>query len=92
MLRNFLLHGLGVSQYNRESLRAPDRLYELVALAKRTGADVACLQGTLFDGVGEWTNHGYHFCRMIAVSIKFPRTQIRCVHHWMLGRIIGLRL
>ena len=25
---------------------------------------------------------------MIAVSTKFPRTQIRCVHHW----IIGLRL
>ena len=29
---------------------------------------------------------------MIAVSTKFPRTQIRCVHHWMPGRIIGLRL
>ena len=29
---------------------------------------------------------------MIAVSTKFPRTQIRCVHHWMLGRIIGFRL
>ena len=28
---------------------------------------------------------------MIAVSTKFPRTQIRCVQ-WMLGRIIGLRL
>ena len=28
---------------------------------------------------------------MMAVSTKFPRTQIRCVHHWMPGRIIGLR-
>ena len=26
-----------------------------MALAKRTGADVACLQGTLFDGVGDQT-------------------------------------
>ena len=54
-------HGLGVFQYSCESLRAPDRLYELMSLAKRTGADVACLEGTLFDGVGEWTKHGYHF-------------------------------
>ena len=86
-------HGLGVFQYNCESLRAPDRLYELMALAKRTGADAACLQGTLFD-----TKHGYHFFSlnrsgprqkegwMIAVSTKFPRTQVRCVHHWMSGR------
>ena len=97
-------HGLGVFQYNRESLRASDRLYELMALAKRSGAEVACLQGTLFDGVGEWTKVGYHFFSlnrsgprrkdgcMIAVSTKFPRTQIKCVHHWMPGRIIGLRL
>ena len=74
-----------------------------MALAKRTGAEVACLQGTLFDGIGEWTKNGYHFFSlnrsgprqkdgfMIAVSTKFPRTQIRCVQ-WMLGRIIGLRL
>ena len=39
-------HGLGVFQYHCESLRAPDRLYELMALAKRTGADVPCLQGS----------------------------------------------
>ena len=32
-----------------------------MALAKRNGADVACLPGTLFDGIGEWTKHGYHF-------------------------------
>ena len=97
-------HGLGVFQYNCESLRAPDRLYELMAMAKHTGADVACLQGTLFDGFGEWTKHGYHFFslnrsgprqedgRMTAVSTKFPRTQIRCVHHWMPGWSIDLRL
>ena len=71
-------------------------------MAKRTGAEVACQQGTLL--VGEWTKHGYHFFSlhrsgprhkdgcMIAVSTKFPRTQFRCVHHWMPGRIIGLRL
>ena len=41
-------HCLGVFQYNCESLRAPDRLYELTAFAKRKGADVACLQGSLF--------------------------------------------
>ena len=69
-------------------LRAPDRLCEVMALAKRTGADVACLQGTLFDGVGEWTKHGYQFFSlnqkdgcMVAVRTKFLRTQIRCVHH-----------
>ena len=28
---------------------------------------------------------------MIAISTKFARTQIRCVHHWMPG-ILGLRL
>ena len=28
-------HGVGVFQYNCESLRAPDRLHELMALAKR---------------------------------------------------------
>ena len=88
-------HGLGVFQYNCESLQAPDRLCELTALAKGAGADVACLQGTLFDGVGEWTKHGYHFFSlnhsgprqkdgcMIAVNTTIPRTQIRCVHHWM---------
>ena len=54
-------HGLGVFQYNCESLRAPDRLHELVALPKRKGAAIACLQGTLFDGVSEWVNHGYRF-------------------------------
>ena len=43
-------HDLGVFQYNCESLRAPDRLYELLALAKRKGATIACLQGTLIDG------------------------------------------
>ena len=53
-------HGLGVFHYNCESLRAPDRLCEL-ALSKRAGADVACLHSALFDGVGEWTKHGYHF-------------------------------
>ena len=31
-------HGLCVFQYNCESLRAPDRLCELMTLAKRTGA------------------------------------------------------
>ena len=46
-------HGLGVLQYNCESLLAPDRLYELMALAKRKGAAIACLQGTLFVGVSE---------------------------------------
>ena len=58
----------------------------------------------LFDGVGEWTKHWYHFFSLnrsgprqkdgctIAVSTKFPHTQIRCVHHWMPGRIISLRL
>ena len=29
---------------------------------------------------------------MIAVSTKFPRSQIRCVHHWMSGRLVGLWL
>ena len=49
MLRNFLLN--------------PDDITEedMALLAKRTGADVACLQGTLFDGVGEWTKHENHF-------------------------------
>ena len=73
-------------------------------MAKRTGADVACLQGAFFDGISEWTTNGYHFFLLnrsgprqkdgctIAVSTKFPRTQIRCVHHWMPVRIIGLRL
>ena len=28
----------------------------------------------------------------MAISTKFARAQIRCVHHWMLGRILGLRL
>ena len=51
-------HGLGVFQYSCESLRAPDRLYELMALAKRAGADVACLQGTLFDGLVSGPNTG----------------------------------
>ena len=57
-----------------------------------------------FDRIGEWTKHGYHFFSlnrsgprqkdgcMIAVSTHFPRTQIRCVHHWMPGRIVDLRL
>ena len=76
-----------------------------MALAKCTGADVACLQGTLFDGVGEWTKHGYHFFSlnrsgprqkdgcMIAVSTTFPShaDQMR-TPHLMLGRIVGLRL
>ena len=35
-------HGLGVFQYNCESLREPNRLYELMALAKRKGATIAC--------------------------------------------------
>ena len=67
-----------------------------MALAKRKGAGIACLQGTLFDG-----NHGYFFFSlnrsaprqkdgfMIAISTNFARTQIRCVHHWMPGRILG---
>ena len=91
-------------QYNCESLRAPDRLHELMALVKRNGEDVACLRSTLFDAIGEWTKHGYHYFSlnrsgprhkdgcMIAVSTKIPRTQISCVHHWMPGVIIGLRL
>ena len=32
-------HGLGVVQYSCESLRVPHRLFELMALAKRNGAD-----------------------------------------------------
>ena len=28
----------------------------------------------------------------IAISTKFARTHIRCVHHWMPGRILGLPL
>ena len=28
----------------------------------------------------------------IAISTKFARTQIKCVHHWMPGRNLGLRL
>ena len=75
-----------------------------MALATRSDADVACLQGTLFDGIGEWTKHGYPFFSLnrsgsnqkdgciVAVSTKFPCTQFRCVLHWMPGRIIGLRL
>ena len=35
-------HGLVVFQYNCESLRAPDRLYELMALAKRNRAEAPC--------------------------------------------------
>ena len=67
MLRNFLLKPdviaeedmvLVCFQYNCESLRAPDRL---TASAKRSGEDVVCLQGTLFDGFGDRTKHGYHF-------------------------------
>ena len=98
-------HGLGcVFQYNCESLRAPDRLHDLMALAKRTRVEVAGLQGTLFDGVAKYTKNGYPFFSltrsrprqkdgcMIAVSTKFRRTQIRCVHRWMPGRIVGLLL
>ena len=69
-------HGLGVFQYNCESLQAPDRLCELMALAKRTGADVACLQSTLFDGIGEWTKRGHHF---FSVNRSGPR-QKRWMH------------
>ena len=47
---------------------------------------LSCLQGTLFDGVSEWVNHGYRFFTqpqwtaskdgcMIAISTKFVRTQ-----------------
>ena len=58
----------------------------------------------VFFGVGEWTKHGYHFFSlnrsgprqkdgcMIAASTKFPRAQIRCVHHPMPGQMVGLRL
>ena len=38
----------------------------------------------------QWTASKYG-C-MIAVSTKFPRTQIRCVHHWMPGWKTGLWL
>ena len=87
-----------------ESVREPDRLYELMALAKRKGATIVCLQGTLFDGVSESATHGYHFLSLnrsgprqkdgctIAISTKFARTHIRCVHHWMPGWILGLLL
>ena len=61
-----------------------------MALAERKGATIACLQGTLFDGVSEWVNHGYRFFSlnrsgprqkdgcMTAISTTFARTQIRC--------------
>ena len=62
-------HGLGVFQYNCESLRAPDRLFELMALAKRTGSDVACLQGTLFDGMVSGPNTGTISLHSTAVEI-----------------------
>ena len=62
MLRNFLLNPDDITQEDMVLLCSStianhcDRLHELMALAMRAGADVACLQGTLFDGVGEWTN------------------------------------
>ena len=72
-------HRPGVFQYNCESLRAPDRLYELMAMAKHTGADVACLQGTLFDGFGEWTKHGYHFFSLRSTAVDRAWTEYS--HH-----------
>ena len=63
----------------------------------RTGADVRCSMGlvggpnTGFFSLNRSGPSQKDGC-MIAVSIKFPRTLIRCVHHWMSGRIIGLRL
>ena len=92
-------HGLGVFQHYCESLRAPEGLYELMAFAMHKGEATACPQG-----VSEWVNYGYHFSPlnrseprqkdgcMIVISTKFVRTQIRCVHHWMLGRNLGVRL
>ena len=77
-------------------------LYELMARAERQGATITCSEGTLFDWISKWTSHGCHFVSlnrsgprqkdgcMIAISTKFAR--IRCVHHWMLGRILGLQL
>ena len=69
-------HCLGAFQHNCESLLALDRLYELMALAEREGATIACLQGTLFDGVSEWVNHGY---RCFSLNRSGPRQKDGCM-------------
>ena len=73
-------------------------------MAERKRATIVCLQGTLFDGASEWDDHQYYLYTLnrsgprqkdgcvTAICTKFARPQIRCVHHWMPGRILGLRL
>ena len=95
--------GAKVMQYNCESLRAVGRLGELARMAVKEGVDIICFQGTQMDIEGEWSDELFMYIPlprtrgakdgcMIAVSTRFRREQVVCVHHWMEGRIIGLRV
>ena len=82
-------HGLGVFQYTCESLRAPDRLHELMALATRMERILHAFMVRFLMGLvsgpntGTTSSHSTAADRvkkdgcMIAVSTKFLRTQVQ---------------
>ena len=107
VLRNFLLNPdviteedmvLVCSSKNCESLRAPDRLYELMALAKLTGAEVACLQCTLQYHSWHWHQmcqykHQQHQCPSpMTTQCRHQRKQMTLISQppWYSFRVKGI--
>ena len=91
--------------YNAESLIQVDRLREILRLAGAEGVAICCLQSTLMSAERPWTCEGYRVIPaprssptardgcLTAVSLKyFAMCELRCVHQWLAGRLLGIRL
>ena len=98
-------HTMKVWSYNTESLICMDRLGELLRHARDRCIAIVCFQSTLMGATTPWTSAGFRIIPTprtstrakdgcaTALNLKFfDQLEVRCIHEWLPGRLLGIRV